>query len=252
MGSPFTTDKYREPGAGRGALAGRGVLVAGVAGVVLVVLVAVLVVTLTRGGSDPAPAAGGIPAPTAAAADPPTEQTSSAAAPGATQYATAPPVSVSFSDVGGLQLPFSPVDGPTRVSGPIAAGYSHTPQGAALAAVQIGSRLVYAPGYARVVAAQSTQTPTLQAQFIATRDGRAQLTPDDLRSLIRPTAGFQVTSYTPDRAVVRVAYPHPSTNDYRAGSVLVEWADGDWKFADNSDSTSDTIAVLDGFTPWTQ
>jgi len=251
MGSPFTTEKYRDrPSSGGGGfLAGRGLLVAGGAVVVLVV-VAVLVVTLTRGGSDPAPSAGSTATPTATA-DPSAGQTSSSPAAGAAGDATAPPVSVSFSDVGGLQLPFSPVDGPTRVSGPIAAGYSHTPQGAALAAVQIGVRLLYGPGYAQIIAAQSTFSPELQAQFIATRNGRAQLSPDDLRSLIRPVAGFQVVSYSPERAVIRVVTPHPSTNDYRAGSVFVEWADGDWKYADNTNSTSETVATTDGFAPWT-
>lgn len=249
MGSPFTTEKYRDrpSSGGRGFLAGRGLQVTGVAAMVAVVAV-VLVVTLTRGGGNPAPSDGSTAAPTATV-DPSAGQASSS---GAAEYATAPPVSVTFSDVGGLQLPFSPVDGPTRVSGPIAAGYSHTPQGAALAAVQIGSRLVYGPGYAQIIAAQSMATAPEQAQFTAARDGRAQLTPDDLRSLIHAAAGFQITSYTPDRAVVRVAYPHPSTNDYRAAPVLVQWTDGDWKFGDNSDSTGDTLTTLDGFTPWSQ
>jgi uncharacterized protein YceK len=47
---------------------------------------------------------------------------------------------VRWQDVAGVQLPFSAVDGPHRTADGLAAGYSHTQAGAALAAIQFLAR----------------------------------------------------------------------------------------------------------------
>lgn len=244
MGSPFTTDKYRDrkPTATRPAI-----IVAAIGAAVLVLIVALVVAVTHRGGSSGSAVAGepvGTPG-TATGGSP------ASLDPSTPRLGTAPPAAVSFGDVGGLTLPFSPVDGPTRIAESLATGYSHTPQGAALAAAQIGPRLTYGPGYEAVARAQTTLSSDVQAELIATRAGRVQLTPQDVRTIAQRSAAFQVVSYSPEGAQIRLLYPHPSTNDYRASTTTVEWSNDDWKFGDNTDSVSTAVSDVSEFTPWT-
>ena len=112
-----------------------------VAGMLAVVL---LIVVLTTGGGGGGESAAVTP-PGGSTAEPnpstgtggnsrvpavPNPATTGNRQPSDPQYLTAAPAGVNFQVVHGLQLPFSPVDGPLRIDGPIAAGYSHTPQGA--------------------------------------------------------------------------------------------------------------------------
>ena len=168
------------------------------------------------------------------------------------QYATAAPAGVNFQVVHGLQLPFSPVDGPLRVDGPVAAGYSHTPQGAALAAVQIPLRSLWAPGYDRVITEQAAIAPSLREQFLTYRNSRPQASDTELETAVARTVGFKVESYTPDRASISIAFPNvngaPGT--YSTARYVVVWSDGDWKFADNSSSDAVVVNALTGYTTW--
>jgi len=148
-----------------------------VAVAVALAVVLLIVVLTTGGGGDGESAAVTPPGGSTTEPNPSTGGNSSVPAvpnpatmgmrqPSDPQYLTAAPAGVNFQVVHGLQLPFSPVDGPLRVDGPVAAGYSHTPQGAALAATQLGLRLLYAPGYEQVLAQQSVTDPAVRAQFL--------------------------------------------------------------------------------------
>ena len=182
----------------------------------------------------------------------PNQATTGTRQPSDPQYATAAPAEVNFQVVHGLQLPFSPVDGPLRVDGPVAAGYSHTPQGAALAATQLGLRLLYAPGYEQVLDQQSVTDPAVRAQFLTARNSQQQGSDRDLETAVARSVGFKVGSYTPEKAVVDLAFPNvngaPGT--YVTGPYTVVWSGGDWKFADNSNSPSTTVNGLPGYTTW--
>lgn len=227
------------------------------AAVLAIVVVTAVALFLAFGGSQ---ATSALPsAPTPATPDPGESSGGrSAAAPSGTreptdpQYLTALPAGLNWQTVQGLQLPFSPVDGPRLVDGPIAAGYSRTPQGAALAAVQIGSRLLYAAGYERVVTEQTVYDPGLRAKFLAARRASPQGTDDEIAAVVSRPLGFKMQAFTPDRATVVLALPNvngaPGT--YAVGPYTVVWVAGDWKFADNSSSVPTIVTTLAGFTPW--
>ncbi len=128
-----------------------------------VIVVAVVVGISLSGGGGPPAAQQGTPAPTSAGSAPPSPPPAGPAGgavsggsrqPSDPNYLTAVPAGLRFQDVGGLTLPFSPVDGPLRINGPIAVGYSHTPQGAVIAMMQLLPRLGFGPGYQAVVAEQ--------------------------------------------------------------------------------------------------
>jgi len=138
--------------------------------VAVMLAVVLLIVVLTTGGGGGGGESAAVTPPRGSTAEPnpstgtggnsgipavPNPATTGTRQPSDPQYLTAAPAEVNFQVVHGLQLPFSPVDGPLRVDGPVAAGYSHTPQGAALAGTQLSQRLVFAPGYKEVVDQQS-------------------------------------------------------------------------------------------------
>jgi len=235
-------------------------------GVTVVLVVVLLIVVLTTGGGGGGESAAVTP-PGGSTAEPnpstgtggnssipavPNPATTGTRQPSDPQYLTAAPAEVNFQVVHGLQLPFSPVDGPLRVDGPVAAGYSHTPQGAALAAVQLVARLLYAPGYKQVLEQQTVFASPLQSQFLASRDSQQQSSDRDVETAVARTVGFKVDSFRPDQATIEIAFPNvngaPGT--YVTGPDTLIWSGGDWKIADNSNSPSTTVNSLPGYTTW--
>jgi hypothetical protein len=229
----------------------------------VVVLAAVIVVavvvgfSLSDGGGPPA-AQQGTPAPTSAGSAPPPPPPAGPAGgadsgsthqPNDPNYLTAVPAGLRFQDVGGLTLPFSPVDGPLRVNGPIAAGYSHTPQGAVIAAMQLAQRIAFGPDYRQVVGEQVTGDPSVKATIINYRATHPQDNPAQLAAELAPPVGFRVETYTPDRATV-VLLNHPGSNagGFVAGRGAVVWSDGDWKVPVDSPTTSSPVTDTTGYT----
>jgi len=151
--------------------------------------------------------------------------------------------------VGGLTLPFSPVDGPLRVNGPIAAGYSHTPQGAVIAAMQLAQRIGFGPDYRQVVSEQVTGDPSVKATIINYRASHPQDNPAQLAAELAPPVGFRVETYTPDRAtVVLLNRPGGNAGGFVAGRGAVVWSDGDWKLPVDTTTTSFPVADAAGYT----
>ena len=235
-------------------------------GVTVVLVVVLLIVVLTTGGGGDGESAAVTP-PGGSTAEPnpstgtggnssipavPNPATTGTRQPSDPQYLTAAPAEVNFQVVHGLQLPFSPVDGPLRVDGPVAVGYSHTPQGAALAAVQLVARLLYAPGYEQVIKQQSVIAAPVQSQFVAYRNSRPQASDADLAATVARAVAFKVDSFRPDQATIDVAFPNvngaPGT--YVTGPYTVDWSGGDWKVTDSSTSPSMTVTSLPGYTTW--
>jgi len=217
---------------------------------------AIVIFTVGGGQSSPTaqPNVPAVPAGTASAPDnvPANPATTGVRQPNDPQYLTAAPAGVNFQVVHGLQLPFSPVDGPLRIDGPVAAGYSHTPQGAALAAVQIPLRSLWAPGYDRVITEQAAIAPSLREQFLTYRNSRPQASDTELETAVARTVGFKVESYTPDRAAISIAFPNVNgaPRTYSTARYVVVWSDGDWKLADNSSSDAVVANALTGYTTW--
>ncbi|PXX53892.1 hypothetical protein DFR70_12613 [Nocardia tenerifensis] len=165
------------------------------------------------------------------------------------EWLTAAPQGMSWQRVDGVPLPFTASDGPTRIDGAVAAGYSHTPQGAVVAALQISMRILYSPDYARVLDAQAVLSAADRAKILTARAAQPRLDPAIVQASTVAPAGFKIGDYTGDAATVYYAYPRPS-GSYRIARQAVVWRDGDWRYS------SDLIAPalpeapdLTGFTP---
>lgn len=151
-------------------------------------------------------------------------------------WLTAAPHYISWQRVDGVPFPFSDSDGPAHIDGPIAAGYSHTPQGAVMAAAHITFRLTWSPDYAQVLSKQAKVSDTTRTELLAARDHGGTIPTDMLAQVATAPIAFKVESYTPQEARVYLAFP-THTNVYRFAPVAVVWDGGDWKFSDDVTST---------------
>ncbi len=214
-----------------------------------VVVVAVVVgFSLSGGGGPPAAQQPG-PAPTSAGSAPAGGGDSGGThQPNDPNYLTAAPAGLRFQDVGGLTLPFSPVDGPLRINGPIAAGYSHTPQGAVVAMMQLLPRLAFGPDYRAVITEQVVADQRIKDQMLTSRSSNPQGSPADLAAQTKAAVGFRVESYTSDRATIALLYHDPGSSVFSAARGFVVWDSGDWKWPDNSASTSSPVPDSTGYT----
>lgn len=221
------------------------------------VVVVALVLVVLVGGNDTSPTAAPAPAtataaPTTGGAITPTAAAATTRDPSDPDYLTALPAGLTFRPVHGLQLPFSTVDGPLNIKEPIAAGYSRTPQGAAIATTQLGLRLLYAPGYQEVAEQQTALTPDVLSAFIAARDATAQSTDAELAAAAPRPVGFKVTSFTPDSATVELVTPNVNgaAGTFISSPYTMVWQNNDWRAADNSNAATTVLTSLAGFTSW--
>ncbi|WP_327146833.1 hypothetical protein [Nocardia sp. NBC_01327] len=137
------------------------------------------------------------------------------------------PAQVVWKSWEGVQLPYSIVDGPATISG-AAAGYSHTPQGAVLAAIQDSLRTSLSPDSLwSQVAAQSLVTGPGKDAFVLARAQFSITGPADPR-IAPAVAGYHFTTYTPGRAEIALytRFPDKSLAAYHH---LMTWTGGDWR-----------------------
>jgi hypothetical protein len=231
--------------------------------IVLAVIAGIIVATRHTGGATSgagASASGGQPStPTHPAG------TTQAASPGATSAGasgchptgtdqtvpTSAPAGVSWNIVATVALPSSPADGPGVIDGDVARCYSHTPNGALLAAAQIGVRYLIAPGWLAVVD-QQVMPGAGRDTYISERRQPAASGTEPAGSYGQ-FAGFKFVTYTPANAVVQLVTSF-SDGTMQVAVVTVDWSGGDWKLVLQPDgSTSPNaqqISNLDGFIPW--
>lgn len=165
------------------------------------------------------------------------------------------PTDLVWRTVAGLKVPTSRTDGPAKTSPP--QGYSHTPQGAALAA---------ANGQAVLATAPDSTWPDVVRTVTAPGPGRDQFA--QARTLMSVSGsvadeaaatfdGFKITEYSDTKAIVLLATTTSPGTDGRAlhtaYPVQLAWTGGDWKLvlptqADNVDAAE--IVDLDDFTTW--
>jgi hypothetical protein len=137
------------------------------------------------------------------------------------------PASVTWQTYQGMKLPIGAEDGPKDTSSAAAHGYSHTPQGAALAAINHRIRMSVATDndWSRVAAITLAAGPGKDAWVLA----RAQVS---ITSGVDGTApkvsGYRVTSYAPDRAEVAVYTTFPDNSVAETASTVV-WFAEDWR-----------------------
>ncbi|WP_067689884.1 hypothetical protein [Nocardia jejuensis] len=157
----------------------------------------------------------------------------------------------------GASVPFSSSDGPARLEDGLAVGYSHTPQGAVLAAAQITYRLNARPAdrelYVRQVRV-SAQQVTAYDQALADQRLPKQQPEKVTRYLVAPD-GFQVENYADDMAIVRLAARGPLVDGrqlWAAVRLIMVWDAGDWRLKPSTSSSAQTEYVdsLAGWTRW--
>lgn len=218
------------------------------AAVVLVLLVGVSLLTLLLnrdgdGGGQAAPSTG------------PTVETSTApsSAPVAPPLPplTAAPAGVTWELFEGVALPTSRTDGPTRVEGPVHAGFSRTPTGALLASVQISYRTLIDSDLAnlrQVVDAQLAEGPGKVAYLNLLNQLRENEPPAGGYAQV---VGFRYITSTPDLAVISRATRGNSGN-IQVGTDTMRWVDGDWKLEKPANGLQQPQVVqnLAGYVPW--
>ncbi|MEU6585802.1 hypothetical protein [Nocardia sp. NPDC046763] len=157
----------------------------------------------------------------------------------------------------GASVPFSTSDGPARLENGLAVGYSHTPQGAALAAAQITYRLNARPAdrelYVRQVRVPAEQL-TAYDQALADQRLPKQQPEKVTRYLVAPD-GFQIENYADDMAIVRLAARGPVVDNrqlWAAVRLIMVWDAGDWRLKPSTSKTAQTEYVdsLAGWTRW--
>ncbi len=172
------------------------------------------------------------------------------------------PAGLMWQRVYGEPLPFSTSDGPTAINAQgVPTGFSHTPQGAVLAAWQLTQRATWAPdvqnralfAQAAVVSAAARPDVDLmssnEAQFNASTPG---ISPGAFDVPI----AVRVSNYASDYAHVDVAIPTPPE---RSDGIValslgfdVVWRDNTWKWVVPPAGTdaSSPITSVDGWSTW--
>lgn len=183
--------------------------------------------------------------------------------PDATAQGTVPvPAGLMWQRVYGEPLPFSTSDGPTAINAQgVPTGFSHTPQGAVLAAWQLTQRATWAPDvqnralFAQAAVVSDAARPdvelmsTNEAQFNASTPG---ISPGAFDVPI----AVRVSNYAADYAHVDVAIPTPPERSdgvvaLSVGTDLV-WRDNTWKWVVPPAGTdaSSPITSIDGWSTW--
>ncbi|OZD03353.1 hypothetical protein CH275_16355 [Rhodococcus sp. 06-235-1A] len=172
------------------------------------------------------------------------------------------PAGVSWQKVNdGAIVPFSTSDGPSTVQGLTATGFAHTPQGAALAAVQIALRLGSANNETArgIYDNQTVMTAAQRSELYAQLDAEGPFhrgATDAALSYQTKSDAFRILDYDQDLAVIETASPAEKadngTAQWLTTRLTATWVDGDWKltFPEQLGDLSGTATSLSGWTPW--
>jgi hypothetical protein len=236
-GAPAASDP-----AWRGQASWRTTVAAGFLGLALV---GGLVVALS-GGDDPdpvPPAAATTAAADGSDADPATASTTE-------KSSTEALDDVTWQLVSGRAVPSSPTAGPTKINGPVHAGYAHTRDGAVLAALNIYTRYSFTPGDGWLKVAKAQVEPGKGREvYIKARKAVSEWTAPP--GGWGQTAGYRIASYSPTQAVIEEAVRF-SSGRLKVGSLTVVWRDGDWRLVlQTNGETGPYIADLQDLTGFT-
>jgi len=220
-------------------------------GFLTVVLALTLLVVLNSGdqraSSNVAAGRGSAPSVTAAG----TATSLPAAGQAHAQPLTAAPAGVTWWLVDGVALPFSATDGPRSTTGGVASGFSHSSAGALLACVQTALRIG--------TVNPASQAGEVRAMVIgAGKPALLASRPATVPAVKPQQAAFRYLAYTPDRAVISLAWrvTDVASNSSRfvaVGELQMVWAGGDWRLVgDGSQPPPPTglDAQLTGYVPF--
>ncbi|WP_327146832.1 hypothetical protein [Nocardia sp. NBC_01327] len=161
----------------------------------------------------------------------------------------------------GVSVPFSTSDGPTAINDGIPSGYSHTPQGAALAAVFITWEAYARPGDWTLRERMEVMTDADHIAFdrLKAAGKVPELAPaGTTRWLVAPDA-YQVESWSAagDLCVLRLATKaEPATTGggqrWRASQIVMTWDGQTWRLrlAADRQLPASYVNSLEGWTTW--
>lgn len=139
------------------------------------------------------------------------------------------PAIASWTTVGGVVVPLGSIDGPTSDPGRPFTGYSHTPQGAALAAIAQSVQLSTAADdrWTTVLAAVTVPGPGRDTYAA----NRALVTVSGTDPATAPEIlGYTITDYTDTAADVSVVQRFPDSS-LAASNTTVRYTGSDWKLS---------------------
>jgi len=216
-----------------------------VSGVVLLLLVAGGAIVVAIYGGDGSPDT----QPTTSSTAP---STTGSSAPEGDQTPPTSPPPVTWKLFGRVALPESASAGPRSIQGSVASGYARNPVGALIAATQIETRALLAPGdsWRAVVEQQIVPGPGRDAYTAARARITDVNTPDDRLGQV---AGFRFVTYSPDTAVIQFVTRFPASGRMQVTTSTVRWL-GDWKQELQPDGSSSPtvqpVTDLTGFVAW--
>lgn len=148
---------------------------------------------------------------------------------------------LSWTDFHGIALPVSATDGPRDTHRGLASGFTDTPRGALLAAINIAVRTAaqWGPPIFGPTITRQVTGPDAAALLRADAGAYARLR---AAAHVRPgrpagrgdatEAGYRFVAYTPGRATVDIVTAGPGTGGttvLAATTIQVVWQDGDWR-----------------------
>lgn len=153
---------------------------------------------------------------------------------------------------------FSTSDGPAKVDGVLARGYSHSPQGATLAAYNIWQRFQLGGDVGTAVMKnQAIVKPEVLAKLDAEGMSETRASAESRQATPAPSA-FRILSCDPDFVVTEYAVRYfgdengPFQDErWAAFRFNMVWQDGDWKMQFLEGAASATVITdLTGWTQW--
>lgn len=152
-----------------------------------------------------------------------------------------PPASVRWESWQGIKLPVGAKDGPAKTTTGAATGYSRTPQGAALAAIQHSVRIATAPdsSWATISRAVLADGPG-KNEFVLNR-ALVKVLRVDAATAPR-IAGYKVTAWSDTRAEVTVYTTYPD-DSVLASQTAVTWVYKDWQLVVPTEAAKTNFAI---------
>ncbi|WP_330767005.1 hypothetical protein [Rhodococcus sp. M8-35] len=156
---------------------------------------------------------------------------------------TEPPQIARWVTVGGIEVPIGTTDGPRGGEWEPFAGFSHTPQGAALAAITQSVQLATAPDRTWPQVLSGVAAPGEGRDLYAAHRSLVEFSGTD-PEMVPTIVGYTVADYSDTAATVDVVQRF-SDDSLASATTQVVWIDGDWRLNLPSD-TAATITALDG------
>ncbi|MBD8055607.1 hypothetical protein ICV35_18240 [Rhodococcus ruber] len=156
---------------------------------------------------------------------------------------TDPPQISRWVTVGGIEVPIGTTDGPRGGEWEPFAGFSHTPQGAALAAITQSVQLSTASDRTWPQVLSGVAAPGEGRDLYAAHRGLVEMSGTD-PEMVPTIVGYTIADYRDTAATVDVVQRF-SDDSLASATTQVVWIDGDWRLNLPSD-TAATITALDG------